>query len=1192
MRLKKLDIYGFKSFAERTQILFEEGITGIVGPNGSGKSNISDAVRWVLGEQSAKSLRGGKMEDVIFNGTEKRKKLGYCEVTLTFDNEDRALPVDYTEVAVTRRLYRSGESEYKMNGAACRLKDIVDLFRDTGIGKEGYSLIGQGRIDEILSTKSEDRRGVFEEAAGIVKYKARKDEAERRIANTQANLTRVEDILEELSGQLEPLAKQSEQARRYITLREELKKLELNAFVVRSDRTKERIDDLEKNIAGILEAIAQGEREIEKATQERAQMEQAVTEMDAQVSAAHGQVLDFTREMEAREGENNVLRAGIEHAQSDEARIGHSVEEAKKRLEQLNALTEESTGDAQARFDALGAGRAELEALEKELDAAQRRADAAEETLNTHKAAIIDAMNRLSDVRTSQTRLTTMRQTLEKRLEELSTQSGGMEEERARLTDNLRRARELGESTLGSLKEMQSEAARLDEQVRDEGARSENFKNQLQKLLGDQQALSSRLRVLREMERDYAGYQGAVKQVLVHAGKNGGVEGVVATLMHAPQEYERAIEAVLGGALQNIVTRDEYVAKDMINYLRQNRFGRATFLPITSVHGRTLTREERGVLSMDGCLGVASELVSFDERYRGIVENLLGRTIIARDLDAGIAIMRRGRQAFRLVTIEGDVMHSGGSMTGGSAQSRMTSLLSREREIKEHEAQIEQNNQQIEKIRDEIARMEQRRAETKRLRGEMYDQLHQEEIAVAREQERVDRAQGELSAHEERMAQSDMLREQMNDSLADIDAQLAQMQTSHDGAQQDTEAMNARTAELVNAQTQARETLEKLREDVSEQRVNLASQERELEALRRDGARLEQEKQNLERILREDSQTLMQLSLARAQDETKLAQSEEDQLACQQRLTLAQGALREAEGRRAQKQADVRTLTERLDSLRNTNAQDVEKHHRQDLALSRAQGEWQQMNERIWEEYELTYAGAMEFKEDDFQLGESEKRIASIRGEIRQMGAVNVNAIEDYRACRERFDELSAQRDDLVRAQDDLRGIIDELVGKMEKQFRENFELLNIYFGETFTRLFGGGRAELKLSDPSDVLGCGIEIIAQPPGKKLQMLSLLSGGERALTAVAILFAMLRLKPTPFCILDEIEAALDDANVGYYADYLRDFTRTTQFVVVTHRKGTMERCDALYGVAMEEKGVSKMVSVQLKDWDEANATIKK
>lgn len=1185
MRLKKLDIYGFKSFADRTQITFDQGITGIVGPNGSGKSNISDAVRWVLGEQSAKSLRGGKMEDVIFNGTQKRKKLGYCEVTLTFDNEDRALNIDYTEVAVTRRLYRSGESEYKLNGSACRLKDIVDLFRDTGIGKEGYSLIGQGRIDEILSAKSEDRRQVFEEAAGIVKYKARKNEAERRMSNTTQNLTRVEDILEELNSQLEPLAKQSEQARRYITLREELKTLELNAFIIRSDRTKERIDDLEKNLAGLAEAIEQGEKRIEQSSTERTEQEEAVAQTDREVSAAHAQVLDFTRDQEVREGENNVLRAGIEHARKDEERMREEHDMSESRLERLMGLTAESTDDEMSRAEALGSDLAALREKEAALEQAQAHAQAAEEALDVHKAAIIDAMNRLSDARTTQTRLSTMRQTLEKRLEESTDEQSGMEEELNILTHALSEAEQNGAQTSMGLDRLQKEAQRLDAVVRDANARAENIKGQVQQLSGNQQALSSRLRVLREMERDFQGYQGAVKQVLLHAGKDGGVHGVVANLLRVPKDYERAIEAVLGGALQNVVTKDEYVAKDMIAYLRNNRFGRATFLPITSVRGRTLSRDERQVLALDGCLGVASELITFDEQHRGIMESLLGRTIVARDLDAGINIMRRGRQSFRLVTLGGDVMHSGGSMTGGSAQSRMTSLLSREREIKEHEAQIAENTKKIAAFNEQLSQCEAQRSEAKRLRGEMYDQLHQEQIAVARDQERTARASSELSAHKERMQQAEMLREQIADNLSDIGVQLDEMTSTHDDEQHNTEQMNALTSKLAQAQTSARNEVDGLRDEVTAFRVRLAAQERELEALKRDGARLEQEKQSLARRIQESEQAITALARGRQQDEEALEAALIRQADGLEKLKSAQIALNEAEKRREQKQELVRTLTQQLDALRNVNAQDVDKHHRFELQLSRAQGELQQMQERIWEEYELTYAGAEEFKQPEFELALSEKRIASIRGEIRQMGAVNVNAIEDYRICRERHDDLCAQRDDLVNAQQDLEGIIQGLLVKMEKQFRENFELLTMYFSETFVRLFGGGRAELKLMDPSDALNCGIEIVAQPPGKKLQMLSLLSGGERALTAVAILFAMLRLKPTPFCILDEIEAALDDANVGYYADFLREFTQTTQFVVVTHRKGTMERCDSLYGVAMEEKGVSKMISVQLKDWEE-------
>lgn len=1182
MRLKKLEIYGFKSFADRTEIVFDQGITGIVGPNGSGKSNISDAVRWVLGEQNARSLRGGRMEDIIFGGTEKRKKLGYCEVSLTFENEDRALPVDFSEVCVTRRVYRNGESEYQLNKTACRLRDIIDLFRDTGIGKEGYSLIGQGRIDEILSAKSEDRRQVFEEAAGIVKYKVRKDEAERRMENTRQNLLRVEDILEELQAQLEPLQKQSETARRYIALREELRGLELNAFVVRSDRAKERIDALQKTIDGLQEAITEGERRTQENTQERAQQEEAVSELDRQVSAAHAQVLDLTRELEAREGENNVLRAEIAHAQQDEERLGAQIDEADKRLEALRTLAESSTGDEGSRSGLLDEGRAALAALEEELLGAQAHAEEAEETLNAHKAAIIDAMNRLSDVRTTQTRLTTMRQSLEKRLEESLSQKGDMEAEQARLQEALSVAQDALSAVDGGLRDLQDEAERLDVKVRAHGERGEALKNQLQELSGRQQGLSSRLRVLREMERDYEGYQHAVKQVLLHGEKKGGVHGVVATLIHAPREYERAIEAVLGGALQNVVTEDEYVAKDMIAYLRQNRYGRATFLPLTSVRGRVLSPAERQVLSMPGCLGVASELVTYDEKYRGVVESLLGRTIIAKDLDAGIQIMRRGRQAFRLVTLEGDVMHSGGSMTGGSSQSRMTSLLSREREISEHEALIAQNAKQIEEIRQELEQIEQSRSEEKRLRSELFSRLHQEEIAVAREQERVASAQTELSQHEARMRQAQAMREQISDNLADIGEQLAGMTERQDGAQQDTARMQQETAQLALVQSEARAQVDGLREQVTARRVELASLEREIEALRRDSARLQNEQQTL-RARREENARAREESLRTRKEAAELlSQGEAEQQDCQQRLNGAQDALARAQRRREERQQAVREITERLDALRESVAQDVDKHHRAELQLSRAQSDLSQMQERIWEDYELTYAGALEFRTEGFELADSEKRIGVIRTEIRQMGSVNVNAVEDYRACRERFDDLSAQRDDLTRAQEDLQGIIEGLLVKMERQFKQNFDQLNVFFGETFTRLFGGGRAELKLQDPSDVLNCGIEIVAQPPGKKLQMLSLLSGGERALTAIAILFAMLRLKPTPFCILDEIEAALDDANISYYADYLKEFAQNTQFVVVTHRKGTMERCDALYGVTMEEKGVSRMISVQLSD----------
>ncbi len=1182
MRLKKLEIYGFKSFAERTEIVFEQGITGIVGPNGSGKSNIADAVKWVLGEQNARSLRGGKMEDIIFGGTEKRKKLGYCEVSLTFDNQDMSLSIDYSEVQVTRRVYRSGESEYMLNKTPCRLKDVIDLFRDTGIGKEGYSLIGQGRIDEILSVKSEDRRQVFEEAAGIVKYKVRKEEAERRMENTRQNLLRVEDIIEELGNQLEPLAQQSETARRYLAMRDELRGLELNAFLLRNDRYKERIETVGKNLAGLAEAIAQGEAEEKSSTAKRIELEESLAALDRQLNEAHETVTELTRVQEVHEGEHNVLRADLAHIGEEQERLAAESAEAEQRMKALDELLGDSEGGRTEQDALLGARRKETEAADRAVAELQAETEEKEAALEKHKAAIIASMNRQSDMRTHQTRLITMRQSLEKRLEELGGEQTGNTEEGDRLAEAVKAARQESETVAAQMGKLKAEADRLDEQVRAGAQHTEALSQKLAEQKGEEQALSSRLRVLREMERDYAGYQHAVKQVLLKGKQEKGVHGIVASLLRVPKDYEKAVEAVLGAALQNIVTEDEYVAKRMIDYLRQNQFGRATFLPITAVKGRTLNAEERRLLSMPGCLGLASELVTFDTPYRGVMESLLGRTVIAKDLDSGIAIMRAGRQAFRLVTLEGDVMHSGGSMTGGSAQARSTSLLSREREIEECEQAIERLGKDIAATREELTRLEAQRAEDKRLRGEIFAQLHQEEIAVAREQERLSRAEEQMTAHLHQLSQKLLMREQIEDNLRDIAGELTELDDSQSNAETDAATMHALTQTLQAALLDARARLEKEREKATEQRVALASLERDVEALRRDAARQATEKQALVHRMAQHQTKTQQVAERTAHVRQQLEQGERQLAACQQQLADANTALAALNQQREGLHSSLRAQGEQLDAARERVNADIDKHHRAELQLTRLEGELKQMQDRIWEEYELSYAGAMEYKVEGFELGPAEKQIDSIRAQIREMGSVNVNAIEDYRACRTRYDDLCTQREDLTRAEEDLQGIIAGLLVKMEKQFREQFAQLAIYFTQTFSRLFGGGHAELKLLDPSDVLNCGIEIVAQPPGKKLQLLTLLSGGERALTAIAILFAMLRLKPTPFCILDEIEAALDDANINHFADFLSEFSRGTQFVVVTHRKGTMERCDALYGVAMEEKGVSRMVSVQLTD----------
>lgn len=1163
-------------------VVFDEGITGIVGPNGSGKSNLSDAVRWVLGEQSAKALRGGKMEDVIFNGTQKRKRMGYCEVSLVFDNEDHALAVDYTEVMITRRVYRSGEGEYYINKSACRLKDIVELFRDTGVGKEGYSIIGQGRIDEILSQKSEDRRGVFEEAAGIVKYRTRKEESEKRLANMRDNLSRVEDIIAELEGQLEPLEKASETARRYLNLRDELRVLECSAFVLRSDRAKERIAEAEQLLTGLKEAIASEEKRADELSAQREKANEGAQKLENEVTAAHDAVLELTRETEAREGELGVLRAEINRMEKDVLALSQEEDVKRARSAALDEEIAKNERDALANRTKIIELTRELGQKEEALQAAQEEARQAEEKLEAHKSAIIDAMNRLSDVRTSEVRLSTMRKELERRGEEADAQKEELAQTADRMDEQMAQAaEELEQARRGEAEKTEIEQ-KIEQEAQETAQKIAVVRQALSDANGQKQAASSRLRVLREMERDYAGYQQAVKQVLLHARGNAGVRGVVATLMRVPRQLERAVEAVLGGALQNVVTTDEYIARDMIAYLRQNKLGRATFLPMTTISGRTLSQQERQVLTMPGCVGVASELIGFDEQYRGIVENLLGRTVIAENLDAGIEIMRRGRHAFRLVTLEGDVMHSGGSMTGGSSASRMTSLLSREREIKEHEKLLAELEEKLADYARRIERGEAVRQEIKQRRAQAFEEIRQAQIDVSVAQERVRTLTVQREEHRAQQDRCELLRTQIAQNLAQIDSQLAGARDTQAGEQKTNEEMNKQTAALSDALYEKREALDALRETTQNLRVTLAACERDANALNQDGARMRREQSAVGIQIGEAHENREALTLRHQQSMQQLARDAAEQQTCAQRLEAAQQNLAARQNARNEGQETIRQLTQEIDSLRETLAMDMDKCHKAELVLGRTQSELEQMQQRIWDDYELTYAGAKEYLAEPFDMAGSDKRAGDIRREIRAMGPVNVTAMEDYRACRERYDDLASQRDDLVKAQSDLLGIIDSLQKQMEKQFLENFRLLQQYLSETFVKLFGGGKAELRLMDEKDVLGCGIEIVAQPPGKKLQMLSLLSGGERALTAIAILFAMLRLKPTPFCFLDEIEAALDDGNISTFADYLRDFSKDTQFVVVTHRKGTMERCDGLYGVAMEEKGVSKMLSVELKD----------
>ena len=1187
MKLKKLELYGFKSFAQRTEIVFDEGITGIVGPNGSGKSNIGDAVRWVLGEQSAKTLRGASMSDVIFNGTQKRKPLSYCEVSLVFDNDDHALAMEAAEVMVTRRVYRNGESEYYLNRTACRLKDVVDLFRDTGIGKEGYSIIGQGRIDEILSRKSEDRRQVFEEAAGIVKFKARKEEADKKLQRTLENLERVDDILDELTKRVKPLEEQSRNARVYLELSTELKDLDLNLFLIRSDRARARLSELESELLTVQTILADTESNLTDKTTRRDETQNRIDQLEEAITKARTELMECAEHVHESQKKLSALQSRRETRSENRQRIVREQEEAQERLAEIEKDHARIQADVEKQHSLIADAEQILRATQEAAEKAQAKEKEADAALEAQKAAVIDQMNRLSDVRNDKTRLNTMQAQMETRLTEIEESGGALQEQKAALREALTAVEKQLETENQHQQQCQEKLAQARQASDEADTAYANLRADVEKQSADMQAAASRHNVLTEMTRDMEGYNMAVRRAMTYAKQRGltGVKGVLAQLMTVPQAYETAIDMALGAAQQNIVTDTEETAKELINYLRQNRLGRATFLPMSAIRGKTLYGNERNALKLPGCLGVASELVQCAPEYRGIVENLLGRTVIADNLDHGIPIMRAGNHAFRLVTLEGDVMHSGGSMTGGSAQSKVSNLLSRERELKELTAKLQTGRAELDKCRQELTQRQQTAQEKRQKVSDAVNALHQQEIAVAREQARRESVSADLNTHLQRMQETEQARVQLHQSLEDIRQQLETIEHQRTGAQGDQSAMEQKTIEMQNALVKARAEASAENDRLMVRTLQLSDLRHGLSDLERDEAHAQQDQAQILREQERREQLLHEMDELDAIDENDMKREEAESARRQKEQLRQESAAQAIEQRRSQAQSDLRDILSDMEKLHEAYNRDSEKLHKTELAKARIEGDQKNLQNRIWDTYKLTYAGAEEFRRTPFDEKESDCRAAELQGQIRALGTVNVGAVEEYAETKARVDDLTAQQQDLKRAEMDLRELIERLLIQMRSTFVENFSKMQGYFAETFTRLFGGGHAELKLMDPDDPLNCGIEVNAQPPGKKLQLLSLLSGGERALTAIAILFAMLKLKPTPFCILDEIEAALDDANIGYYADYLKEYSKGTQFIVVTHRKGTMERCNSLFGVAMEEQGVSRMVSVSLQDYQE-------
>jgi len=1199
MRLSKLEIYGFKSFAKRTTIIFPENVTGIVGPNGCGKSNIADAVRWVLGEQSAKQLRGKQMTDVIFNGTQQRKPMGYCEVTLTFDNEDGELKTEYTEVAVTRRVFRSGESDYIMNGKDCRLKDIIDLFRDTGLGKEGYSIVGQGRMDEILSNNSQDRRAVFEEAAGISRYRARKEEAQRRLDKSDENLHRVQDLLDELQGMLGPMAEQAEVAREYLKLSEILKELDVRLYITRFDRLKKRAANAEDTLKASAGEIAAAAQQLQTLNVSREEKEECLERLQEALSQAHNALLAKKDALFSAQEARQAVSSRAETARETTERLSNERAAVETRMKMIEATADESKTGAEEGERLRKEAEAALEERKTEHLKTSQAAEALEEELSRHKTEIIETMNRMQEAKTAHTRQSTMLSQMEMRKGELESTLAADAQKEAAFQAALETARDTLDKEKKLLAQRENELAALEQTARAQKAEIEDRNTAAMAISQEARALEMRIETLTELAEGYEGYQNAVKEALTYARDYQlmGVHDVVAKLLNVPGEYETALDMALGAAAQHIVTDTEDTAKTMIEYLRKNRLGRATFLPVSAMKSRTLAKDERKLLSMKGCLGVASELCGYSERFRGVMEALLGRTVIAENLDAGVKIMRACGHQFRVVTLQGDVLHAGGSMTGGSANGRTQNLLGRDRIIRELQAELDKKSAALETAMGTIGDLQAEQEETLAQIETARYELQQQEIAVVRDSERQSSAKAELSAHLERLQSVKDAISQLAEDIGELRADLKR------GAEQalsdapDEAAMAQRTNELSAALNTARRERERTQEALTDAMLSLQQAEHQCDRIRRDRTRLDAERQaclkdlDVLQVKKEQAQSTID---AAAEDKAKAERAIDE---TQSAVKAAGEGVAAAEKERGEAQKELKDLQSQIESVRLGHDKAVDREHRQEMGLARARAQLEQLDQRLWDTYKLSYAGAKaacdEYilvkreagGDETFDEKAAQEQAQEISGRISEMGDVNVHAVKEYAALNERIIEQTVQQNDILKAKEDLLNLIANLEDEMCKVFVEQFQLLQEYFAVSFKRLFGGGQAHLKLADANNPLTCDVDVIVQPPGKKRQMLSLFSSGERALTASALLFAMLKLRPSPFCILDEAEAALDEANVGSFADYLREMAFGTQFIAITHRKGTMERCDSLFGVAMEERGVSDLVSVNLKEYQQ-------
>lgn len=1179
MYLKSIEVQGFKSFANKIVFDFHNGITGIVGPNGSGKSNVADAVRWVLGEQSAKQLRGAKMEDVIFAGTQNRKPVGFAYVAITLDNSDHALPVEYDEVTVSRRVYRSGESEYKINGHSCRLRDVTEMFYDTGIGKEGYSIIGQGQIDKILSGKPDERRELFDEAAGIVKFKRRKSAAIKKLENERSNLVRVNDILSELEKQVGPLKQQSEKAKEYLNYKTDLKKYDVNAFLLETDRIRKETAELNGRLKIVDDDLEDSKSEYDNTKSEYEAAENQLNDINAQIDENSQTVSALELENQKLQGEINVFTEQIKtfnankqlHSErlldieKDKQNKNNSVKELREQYNDLNTELSEYNDKLVAINDTAKALNAEIEGISGQIDNRQN--------------SIYDNLTEQSTIKAENQKFVTMLEQLEIKKSELTSHIiKGKSDESAQkqviksLTAKLDNAVGKLEDINNSIEESNTSVTQLKAEIAEKNS-------ELDKLTQNYHREKSRLESLINITERYDGYGNSIKKIMELKDSNPGILGVIADIVKVEKQYETAIETALGGTIQNIVTDKESTAKELIGYLKQNKLGRATFLPLNAIHARN-TLENEACINEKGVIGVASNLVRVSFEYEGLAKYLLGRILVVDNIDNALLIAKKYKYSLRIVTLEGEQLNPGGSMTGGAFRNS-SNLLGRRREIEELKQSVSNTNKQITQEKAAVADLRNQVAKYREAL-DSYNKLLRE-THIRKNTIDVNLKQADLKLSEIIASYGDDIKEQ-----ASIDSEILKISESRN-------QVSGNLNLLDNQNEAARKEIENLGKTLEAKKSEEAAVALKIENLKISHSSIEQKasfiNENIERLCKE----LDNLEEEKTSIQEKIGETKELVSAKQADIELVKNSIEESERKITaigEKLEDLRAAKEKVNASHKEFFKKREELNEKIILLEkdsmrlhnqydRLEESYDSLVDYMWNEYELTYSYALELKSDELNnINDIRKQINILKAAIKKLGDVNVNAIEEYKSVSERYEFMKTQHDDMIEAEESLMKVIEELDEGMRTQFTAKFEEIKVEFDKVFKELFGGGRGTIELVEGEDILEAGILIISQPPGKKLQNMMQLSGGEKALTAIALLFAIQNLKPSPFCLLDEIEAALDDSNVGRYANYLHKLTKHTQFIVITHRRGTMSAADRLYGITMQEKGVSTLVSVDL------------